>query len=98
MLLWKRRSTVQSVPLNRILLGGENDLPGYRYSLLTGDFKRPSCSVASGPHAEFLSSYLKLGDAILETPFFERPLIFTMRANALSFLETIFQASTLRRK
>jgi hypothetical protein len=72
----KKKTVTISIDLNKILLGGENDLSGYRYSLLTGDFKRPSCRAASGPHATLLRDYLEFGDRVLEAPLFEQTAYF----------------------
>ena len=55
------------VSLNKILLGGENDLPGYQYALMTGDFMRPSTLVSLGPHASLLRDYQLHGESIFDT-------------------------------
>ncbi len=64
------------VRLSKILMGGENDLPGYKYSLLTGNYKRPSTLASDGPHSQFLFTYQKIGKRILETPIFENTPYF----------------------
>ena len=51
--------------LEKILLGGENDLSGTTYALLTAALMRPSTRCSDGPHARLLKEYRKTGINIL---------------------------------
>jgi hypothetical protein len=66
----------QHIPLSKILLGGENDLSGYKYSLMTGDYLRPSKKVEESPHSQLLKDYIKYGIKILDKDFFEKTFYF----------------------
>ena len=57
---------IENIPLGKILLGGENDLPGYKYSLITGDYMRPSTRAIDGPHSRFLADYLRDGPSVFD--------------------------------
>lgn len=57
---------VKNIPVKKILLGGENDLPGYQYSLMTGDYMRPSTRVDAGPHTKLLLDYLLHGEQLFD--------------------------------
>lgn len=59
-------SKIDKIKINKILLGGENDLSGYQYALMTGDFKRPSTLVKDGPHYKLLKKYLEIGYSVLD--------------------------------
>ncbi len=67
---------VRDIPVYKILLGGENDLSGYQYSLLTGDYFRPSTKAKDSPHAQFLLDYIQYGEKILEKEFFQETSYF----------------------
>jgi hypothetical protein len=56
---------VVDIQLEKILLGGENDLPGTTYALMTGDLMRPSTRCIDGPHAQLLKEYRNTGEKIL---------------------------------
>jgi 2-polyprenyl-3-methyl-5-hydroxy-6-metoxy-1,4-benzoquinol methylase len=64
-------SKVLSVPIDKILLGGESDIRAREYAYLTGDIKRPSTPARLGPHASFLRAYVNHGDEIFEKELFE---------------------------
>lgn len=63
--------TLANIPLSRICLGGENDLSGYRYALMTGDYIRPSTRISDGPHYNFLQKYNQLGAEVFLQHNFE---------------------------
>ncbi|MBD2148874.1 hypothetical protein H6F44_01845 [Pseudanabaena sp. FACHB-1277] len=66
----------QSIPLSKILLGGENDLSGYKYALMTGEYLRPSSRVETSPHSQLLLDYIKHKDKVLDKDFFEKTAYF----------------------
>lgn len=69
-LLWQPR--LVDVPLDRLLLGGQNQLPASEFARLSGDLGWPSRRVLDGPHADLLrrGAAGPLSDAeILESPY-----------------------------
>jgi 2-polyprenyl-3-methyl-5-hydroxy-6-metoxy-1,4-benzoquinol methylase len=63
--------SIADISLSKICLGGENDLSGYKYALMTGDYIRPSTRVSDGPHHMLLKKYHLLGNAVLTREHFE---------------------------
>lgn len=87
-------NSVKLVPLSKILMGGENDLPGYKYSLLTGDYKRPSTLAENGPHSKLLSSYQEKGISVLQEPFFSKTDYFKNARDCIDLFGGYFPGIT----
>jgi len=47
----------KNITLDKILLGGESDLSGWVFALMSGDYARPSRPISSGPHFNLLSQF-----------------------------------------
>lgn len=88
------RSVVKEVPLKKILLGGENDLPGYKYSLMTGNFVRPSTRVEEGPHALLLKQYDEIGDSIFDDEIFKKTAYYTNARDCIELFGEYFPKIT----
>jgi hypothetical protein len=61
-----QKDAVIDAPVDKILLGGENDLPGHVYALMVNDLLRPSKAVRHGPHARLLQAYARQGMQLFE--------------------------------
>jgi hypothetical protein len=81
---------IKLVPLSKVLMGGENDLPGYKYSLLTGDYKRPSILAKDGPHASFIQAYQLQGYHALGKISFETSAYFINARNCIDLFGDYF--------
>ncbi len=68
---------LQTVPLDRLLCGGENGLSAAQYARHTGNLLRPSTHVTVSPHVDFLRKYQLLGEYVFrpkvfrQTPYFK---------------------------
>jgi hypothetical protein len=68
----KHRLQSFTVPVDKLLRGGENEVSAARYAELTQDFLRPSSPLTQGPGVQFLREYDRIGDKILEPGIFEK--------------------------
>ena len=70
-----------TVPINKLLRGGENGIRAYKYAEITNDFLRPSTPVSEGPHIKLLKDFNKIGNEIfkketfVETPYYKNALV-----------------------
>jgi len=60
----------KKIEIDKILLGGEGDLPGWKYSLMSNDLIRCSTRVSNGPHAKLLEDFEKKGNNIFDFDVF----------------------------
>ncbi len=86
------------VPIEKLLLGGENKIPAARYAELTHDFLRPSTRVEKGPHVELLREHGRVGDAILAPELFQKTAYYRNAEQCANltgayFIEDISQLS-----
>lgn len=77
---WYHRPYLARVPLDRLLLGGENACSAGLYARSTGDLMRPSTPVGRSPHLQLLREYERRGPVLLEPEEFRRTAYF---ANAM---------------
>ncbi len=82
------RPVKRSVPMDRLLCGGENGLPAATYARHTGDFLRPSKPFAESPHVRFLEQYRQIGEEIFRPEVFRQTNYF---ANAVECMNVIGQ-------
>lgn len=66
------RPGVAVVPMDSLLLGGENAMSAADYARATGDLLRPSTPIARWPHVELLQDYVAHGESALEPESFGR--------------------------
>lgn len=57
---------LRKVRIHKLLVGGENGIPGPKYSRLTGNLARCSRSIIDSPHVQFLQLYGEVGEHVLE--------------------------------
>jgi hypothetical protein len=48
---------IKYISVDKILLGGEGDLPGWKYAQLSGDLVRPTKCAMDGVHFQFLKQF-----------------------------------------
>jgi hypothetical protein len=48
---------IKNIPVDKILLGGEGDLPGWKYSLMSGELARPSKLATDSVHVKYLRQF-----------------------------------------
>jgi hypothetical protein len=90
--------SARSVPLSKIMMGGENDLPGYKYALLTGDYKRPSTLAKDGPHSKLLFSYREQGADILREPLWSETEYYKNARDCIDLFGGYFPGITSEEK
>lgn len=78
------------IPTARILLGGENDVDGFKYALHSGDLRRPSTLASNGPHANLLQSYSEIGDEIFSPEVFPQTAYYKNARYCIDFFGEYF--------
>jgi len=75
-----KKTKTFTLPINKLLRGGENGIRAYKYAEITNDFLRPSTPISDGPHIELLKLYNDIGNKIfekhifMETPYYKNAL------------------------
>lgn len=78
------------IPIDRLLMGGENDISGWKFAFMSNDFLRPSTRVANSPHTQLLLDYENFGSSILESPRFEQTAYFKNALLAIDLFGAYF--------
>jgi len=61
-----------SVPLDKLLCGGNNGIRAAKYAQLTGDFLLPSRLAIISPHVKLLDDYEREGEKLFQKEIFEK--------------------------
>ncbi len=80
---YKRYRIRKRVPIEKILMGGENGIPADTYARLIENLTRPSTPILRGPHVQLLREYATMGDAILEPQTFEQTAYYKNAAQCI---------------
>lgn len=88
--VWQPRPLKRVIALDRLLCGGEHNLPAALYARHTGDFLRPSKPISESPHVRFLQEYERLGDEIFRPEVFRRTAYFANAAECLNVIGQYF--------
>jgi hypothetical protein len=89
----RRLASIRSVPVDRILCGGERGMTGIQYARYSGDLMRTSTPISESPHSKFLLQYLDIGDDILLPHVFEATAYFQNACTSLSLFGRYFSAT-----
>jgi O-antigen/teichoic acid export membrane protein len=65
-----------TVPLDRLLMGGEQGIDARTYALMIDDLLRPSRKAIDGPHAALLRAYRQMGERIFTPEEFQKTSYF----------------------
>jgi len=83
---------IVKVPVDRLLLGGENGINAYNYSLMVGDPMRPSRKVIYGPHVDLLKEYQRSGDAFFSENLYKQSKYYQNAKECIEFTGRYFSA------
>jgi hypothetical protein len=72
---WKQ-VTSRTIPVDRILCGGEHGMTALQFSRHTDVLKRASAPIAQSPQCQLLADYNREGNALFEPQRFERTAYF----------------------
>lgn len=84
---------VKELPIDRLLLGGENGWKAAAYAHHSKDPLRPSTPITQSPHVNLLRSYVKEGDALLEMSRFYETDYFRNAEKCLDLQGKYFSAT-----
>jgi len=90
--LWALRS--RQVPVERILMSGENGLTAAHYARVTGRLMRASTPVLRSPHTRFLQDYAREGRGILEPRRLEQTEYYRNARECIDLTGFYFDAKT----
>lgn len=85
-----RSLATRTVPMDKLLWGGEAGTPAGKYARITGNLLRPSTPIAHTPHVELLTTYQKMGDRALEPPFFEQSAYYRNAVESMNISGSFF--------
>lgn len=68
----RQEKYTKDIPIDRLLLGGNNGIRAYKYAEITNDFLMPSTLVKNGPYVEILDKYEELGEELFSDKNFEK--------------------------
>ncbi len=90
---FRRSGRLKTVPLERLLCGGERGLTAAQYSRHTGDFLRPSTPFSRSPYVQFLEQYLQINDEIFSPETFRKTSYFTNAAECINSVGSFYSCT-----
>jgi hypothetical protein len=84
---------VRNVPIDKLLLGGENGYKANLYARYTNNLLRPSTSILQSPHLDLLRAYEKEGNALFEKPRFSETDYFRNAMQCIALQGVYFSAT-----
>jgi SAM-dependent methyltransferase len=92
-----RRARIRAVPIpiDRLMMGGEQGFDGATWAELCGDILRCSTPVRHSPHAKLLADFRERGGAVLELPAFAETAYARNAAQVIRISGSYFGATDL---
>ena len=88
-----RRLVARNVPMEKLLLGGENGISAGKYSRLTEHLARASTPLSMSPHVKLLEQYREIGDDLFLPGTLEKTGYYKNAAQAIDLCGYYFGAT-----
>jgi SAM-dependent methyltransferase len=87
-------SQSRKVPVDLLLLGGEQGIPADEYATATGNFLRPSTPARQSPHLSFLYEFSQRGYDLLSDGPFQETAYYKNAADCIKLTGYYFEATS----
>lgn len=89
---WALRS--RAVPIDNLLMSGENGMTAAHYARVTGKLSRASTPMTRSPHVQFLEEYSREGRALLDADRLQQTAYYRNAAECIDLTGFYFDAKT----